>query len=1494
VLISHERWWPDMTALLTAQEASLSLRAFVREHRENGEKLSDLASHAAMPTVLSTELVHLLRINYFLDPPLNLPFEAEAALLLSSLCTEIDDGLYVIDPTLRDLLLKQLIARHGSTRVRDVARLLWEYNGRGTPWADRPGLLEAQQLTALNFIDPERAQAWLARARRGEGTLPVDDERWFVALERDLLARTAALSAEPTSLTERLPAMRELWDAVVAVAPGDAAVLRIAQNLGISLPVPLEQMGPASRWRTLLDKSWSLNRIPDLLDLISKELGQAKGWTRAVHEFWIKLAAALRIVNGRFETPPPEWQILEQHRPALEKAIRSTVLLVVESPSSEPQIFGLGTLVGDHVVITHSSMLHDVLALGFGLNGPSKVFAELTEDHAAFGYVPGLKRRLELSHAVVHQTTQFVVLAAKSGSDFSAFPDPLSVMTQASLPTKGREVCIVGYPMSDSRVDPQVLARVLAGDYGRFRLMPGQIIDEDTQRGILVHNCFTTSGTGGSPLIDIETGAVLGVHFAAKYDPTSLGLKEGHAISTLHLLNDPSIANTGMFAVPTHRPTPGPITRRLPAFSEKGFLQSLEQREKLLLVQGPKKSGKSTVLFKMSRIAKEHGFRTLFISGSDFKGQRSSSHLVMDIAKTLGLNLEPPQWNESIATWIQSFVPLIEQLHLQPTVLFFDDFEFTHGMVLDLGVVLFHLRNEFQMFVVAGEQVDQLVVPKIDVVNLIELERSDSQPEIPAVQLSTGRFGVLVVGTGWFDLPQSVQLAAQYVGDAIAKAGCTLVTGGWPGVDHLAARGFSEAIGPDDPHLPNRLIQVLEGDQQADFKGNSTIVHVPHNLRSTVALKSADVAVFIGGAGGTWEAFRSALASQKLVIPFFNTGTDARRAAILLEIFGERVPTRFLRAEFDDEGKARQAGQLLESVLNHLDPGPASYLDNRDLLWMTDIVLPLGEEYLRQSSGFEDKADRILMECTAHDLSIATYDKMVTTFLEESEPAWRCVAYLAIQAKPRDTFVKPLVSNGAKEVALALDQRETRPLWRWLMAISKSLDGHPDSFPSGLSGSLQSTARAIAARSDVDPGGECKNLINAILSKLAMANLQGQVTSQSADLSSALRSWGKTAENRIFEQLRGLGASAIPNLEEALNDANAEIRGTVVRLLVRLGPRAQEALPLLSRALSDSSESVRKEAVEALMTLGPPATSALISALHDESDLVRKTAAAALGEIRPPATEALSALRGLVADPSGEVRLSATKALRQIAEEAEEAGTLVSSEVPTAGEPQRPATIPAEAWALSGSIEAPFQQLIRPLAYLQITQAGGRSEAGQGSYRLLEVLSIEHCSSGATSGNDFQAGTGITTVTSVTEGLRVLDVLTADRVVAQFSVEHLEGRVRGLSFLGTRFENLRVAGQPVDLDLDYDLAEQILENRTKNRSLSLVKRIRGNFPLSKVDDNVIELLDFGKITLAQLAISPNSTKLAMIHCEFAGRLRGTLDVGSCLVNDAGVTPRQVR
>ncbi|MCW3842884.1 type VII secretion protein EccCb [Micromonospora yasonensis] len=154
----------------------------------------ELASHAAVPVAVDPGFLHLLRVNFFLDPPAVLGYPVEAELLTSPLFRELGDGLYEIDPALRDRLLVSLLTRFGNARLTRVATLLEQYTDHGAPWRALPELEHAQRLTALSIIEPSRATEWLDQAQRvpaGDGQL---GREWFVAM-RDRLEQQPPVSA---------------------------------------------------------------------------------------------------------------------------------------------------------------------------------------------------------------------------------------------------------------------------------------------------------------------------------------------------------------------------------------------------------------------------------------------------------------------------------------------------------------------------------------------------------------------------------------------------------------------------------------------------------------------------------------------------------------------------------------------------------------------------------------------------------------------------------------------------------------------------------------------------------------------------------------------------------------------------------------------------------------------------------------------------------------------------------------------------------------------------------------------------------------------------------------------------------------------------------------------------------------------------------------------------------------------------------------------------
>lgn len=141
----------------------------------------------------------------------------------------------------------------------------------------------------------------------------------------------------------------------------------------------------------------------------------------------------------------------------------------------------------------------------------------------------------------------------------------------------------------------------------------------------------------------------------------------------------------------------------------------------------------------------------------------------------------------------------------------------------------------------------------------------------------------------------------------------------------------------------------------------------------------------------------------------------------------------------------------------------------------------------------------------------------------------------------------------------------------------------------------------------------------------------------------------------------------------------------------------------------------------------------------------------------------------------------------------------------------------AGAHILSGDLEHPIKQPIEHYGNVVIekTRREGlfTESVGETSVEGLITFKAGHTRVSGSQlknkkdiwGNDHSGW--VTQSTSVLEGLNVGDVITADRLVAQISTEHplIRGHVPKVTFLGTRFENLRVAGYPVQLELDLGI-----------------------------------------------------------------------------------------
>ena len=261
----------------------------------------------------------------------------------------------------------------------------------------------------------------------------------------------------------------------------------------------------------------------------------------------------------------------------------------------------------------------------------------------------------------------------------------------------------------------------------------------------------------------------------------------------------------------------------------------------------------------------------------------------------------------------------------------------------------------------------------------------------------------------------------------------------------------------------------------------------------------------------------------------------------------------------------------------------------------------------------------------------------------------------------------------------------------------------------------------------------------------------------------------------------------------------------------------------------------------------------------------------------------------------------------------------------------------AQAFALEADLQLPLRAEIKPQEYLDLPAGGGYLSQHSCGYRLEGIISFRAAYTQVAGNLDLKDGHGyVTLATAVLEDFNILDVVTADRVVAQVSSEHpLDGSIPEITFLGTRFDNLRIAGHPVQLDLDLDffgprpdndapystrrdLRERVTsqcDNIRRQSNLpaeiaerynrlpsnpgsqesiecSLVQRAEGSYP-GRTFGHVIDVPHFGRVYLATVRLletpGPTGTistlvRLTMIEAKMGCIANGSAAAGNTIVN----------
>lgn len=235
---------------------------------------------------------------------------------------------------------------------------------------------------------------------------------------------------------------------------------------------------------------------------------------------------ALPVALGSYITTPPEWELLDEHRPVIDHAIACVGRIELED-HPYLQWAGTGTLVGPYAFLT-AGYVAALFAEGSGAN------ARLRKDvHAVFtaGESTGSTTEFRLPVTGVRFVHPYfdVALCELGRGETSDMDEDSELGVPTGLPLAadepaemaGRRVCVIGFAAPDPRNEPEDVERIFGMELASaLYVMPGEVLsvgDDVTRRPGILHDCSTLGGSGGAPLLDLESGQVLGIHHAGRY-----------------------------------------------------------------------------------------------------------------------------------------------------------------------------------------------------------------------------------------------------------------------------------------------------------------------------------------------------------------------------------------------------------------------------------------------------------------------------------------------------------------------------------------------------------------------------------------------------------------------------------------------------------------------------------------------------------------------------------------------------------------------------------------------------------------------------------------------------------------------------------------------------------------------------------------------------------------------------------------------------------------
>lgn len=253
----------------------------------------------------------------------------------------------------------------------------------------------------------------------------------------------------------------------------------------------------------------------------------------------------------------------------------------------------------------------------------------------------------------------------------------------------------------------------------------------------------------------------------------------------------------------------------------------------------------------------------------------------------------------------------------------------------------------------------------------------------------------------------------------------------------------------------------------------------------------------------------------------------------------------------------------------------------------------------------------------------------------------------------------------------------------------------------------------------------------------------------------------------------------------------------------------------------------------------------------------------------------------------------------------------------------------AEAVAVAGTVSFPSQEILpaQGLACLPVT--GGLAKGHVKKYRYGNYLTVGEAHSETRGFYQPESNAYTTLVTCTIERLNIMDVVTADAIVARISTRHAkdpkDGEQARISLIGTSYENLKIAGCRVEPDLAVDWFDEVdtyeklreayhaegqirwmidrdyptdvaskggtpVPARGAASTTVSCSLVRNREPLSgeiKFERGGYYVPEVGMVHLAELFVNEDERQLTMVRAELGCPTKGT--ISACSVRGNGTT-----